>query len=202
MCDGEQADDCDIITYDEYELLLNSKTSELDEKWSKAFDKLYDIKSACIEKYEKDPRVSHSDKMQQVDDFLSEMLSKIRSFDFVDWKEEQDCEKNKIRDLENSACSSMIEPPLGDELGYLFKMMQQDRDEVICESFSTEFNSNVSVFDNNRTVKCKRSAGNRVHKGYCFLQYDKIETDHWLVWTLQISKFKIGDVGMVIFYDL
>ena len=70
-----------------------------------------------------------------------------------------------------------------------------DKDAVICQSFS-ENNYHVVLSNENRSVKSERL--NENHRGYCFLEHPKLSNMDILIWTLKISKFKIGDVGKVV----
>ena len=179
MCDGQAAKDCEIISYAEYESMLNDQTTKLEDKFSILSQEIQAKKDACVEICHKDPRISYDDAL---DGFLSSMQKLIRDFNMAD--NHKDSEKPNLDGHEPQKLINNV---------------------VVCHSFSDN-NSRVVLSNNDRSVKCERSIDkslvNESHRGYCFLEHPKISNTDILIWTLKISKFRIGDVGKVMINNL
>ena len=61
MCDGQQADDCDVMNLSEFNTTLNDRLAKLNNQFSTLSDILKAKKEAFIEMYRKDPRISHDE---------------------------------------------------------------------------------------------------------------------------------------------
>ena len=59
MCDGQAADDCDIMNLDEFEITLNDRMAKLDDQFDKINESLKTKKEALKSIYRKNPRISH-----------------------------------------------------------------------------------------------------------------------------------------------
>lgn len=174
MCDGEAAEDCEIINYAEYESLVNDQTVKLNEKFSILAHEMDVKKEACVETCRKDPRISFDDTLNN---FFSQVQKIIQDLNLI--QKESEKEGLLFGPQDHSTIS--------------------DKDAVICQSFS-ENNYHVVLSNENRSVKSERF--NENHRGYCFLEHPKLSNMDILIWTLKISKFKIGDVGKVMLYKL
>ena len=63
MCDGEAADDCDLMNLTEFETTLNNRLAKLDDQFSAISDILKAKKQVFTEMYRKDPRISHDEEV-------------------------------------------------------------------------------------------------------------------------------------------
>ena len=74
MCDGQPADNCDIMKLEEFEYNLNVQLTKVNKQFATMKDFLEAKKEALIEIYRKDPRISH-------DDAVSSLEKTIEDFD-------------------------------------------------------------------------------------------------------------------------
>ena len=58
MCDGQPADDCDLMDLTEFETALNGRMAELNDQFSKIGELLESKKEAFAEMYRKNPKMS------------------------------------------------------------------------------------------------------------------------------------------------
>ena len=63
MCDGEAADNCDLMNLTEFETTLNNRLAKLDDQFSAISDILKAKKQIFTEMYRKDPRISHDEEV-------------------------------------------------------------------------------------------------------------------------------------------
>ena len=63
MCDGQAANDCDLMNLAEFETTLNNRLAKLDDQFSAISDVLKAKKQAFTEMYRKDPRISHDEEV-------------------------------------------------------------------------------------------------------------------------------------------
>ena len=63
MCDGQAADNCDVMSLAEFETTLNNRLAKLDDQFSAISDVLKGKKQAFAEMYRKDPRISHDEEV-------------------------------------------------------------------------------------------------------------------------------------------
>ena len=61
MCDGQPADDCDVMNLAEFENTLKDPLAKLDDQFAEMANVLTTKKEAFIELYRKDPRISHDE---------------------------------------------------------------------------------------------------------------------------------------------
>ena len=61
MCDGQPADDCDLMNLVEFETALNNHLMKLDDQFSIISDILKEKKKTFIEMYRKNPKISHDE---------------------------------------------------------------------------------------------------------------------------------------------
>ena len=73
MCDGQEADACDIISLAEFEIMLNDQLEKLDHQFIELDEEMKIKKEAIVEMYRKDPRVSRDEQVlslkQRIIDF-------------------------------------------------------------------------------------------------------------------------------------
>ena len=63
MCDGQEADACDIISLAEYESKVNNQLVKLDDQFIELDEEMKIKKETIIEMYRKDPRVSRDEEV-------------------------------------------------------------------------------------------------------------------------------------------
>lgn len=63
MCNGQAADDCDVMYLAEFDSILNDRLEELDNEFSSINEILESKKEAFINLYRKDPRLLHHDTL-------------------------------------------------------------------------------------------------------------------------------------------
>ena len=63
MCDGQEADACDIISLTEYESKLNNQLVKLDDQFIELDEEMKIRKETIVEMYRKDPRVSRDEEV-------------------------------------------------------------------------------------------------------------------------------------------
>ena len=61
ICDGQPANDCDIINLTEFEAAFNDRLSKLDDQFSRINDALKRKKNALIEIYRRNPKICHDE---------------------------------------------------------------------------------------------------------------------------------------------
>ena len=61
MCDGQPADDCDIMNLAEFETTLSDRMAKLDDQFATITEMLKTKKDALKAIYRKDPRISHDE---------------------------------------------------------------------------------------------------------------------------------------------
>ena len=66
MCDGQAADDCQIITLAEVEIILNDRLEKLDDQFAVINDILKAKKEDFIKMYRFNPMTSHDDAVEQL----------------------------------------------------------------------------------------------------------------------------------------
>ena len=73
MCDGQTANDCDIMSLTEYESTLNDQLVKLDHQFAEIGEELEAKKADFVEIYRKDPRISRDEEFtnlkQMIQDF-------------------------------------------------------------------------------------------------------------------------------------
>ena len=124
MCNGQAADDCDVMYLTEFETTLNNRLAKLETKFSTINEILETKKEVFIELYRKDPRISH-------DDTLFRFQKHIESFDPT-----SQGEVPEIEAVETVETMPIIE----------------NKQTIICESFSDD-NKNVIVSSCKRSAK-------------------------------------------------
>ena len=66
MCDGQPADECDVMNLAEFENTLKDRLAKLDDQFAEMADILKAKKEAFIEMYRKDPRISQDEAVSCV----------------------------------------------------------------------------------------------------------------------------------------
>ena len=61
MCDGQAADDCDLMNSTEFEAAFHKRLEKLNEQFSKISDVLKSKKEALVEMYRKNPKIYHDE---------------------------------------------------------------------------------------------------------------------------------------------
>ena len=129
MCDGQEADDCDVISLTQYESTLNDQLVELDGQFNEIDDELKIKKEVFVEMYRKDPRIS-------LDREILSLKQRIRSFNPLHAQEMPALDTPEtIQTRTNTATKQAI----------------------ICESFADD-NQNVIVSSCKRFVKSKNNS--------------------------------------------
>ena len=88
-CDGQPADDCDLMNLGEFETAFNDRLEKLDDQFSTIFDVLKAKKEAFIEMYRKNPKISH-------DEAVNFLQTTTESFDPSNPEAEKDIVKGEI----------------------------------------------------------------------------------------------------------
>ena len=88
MCDGQEADACDIISLAEYESKLNNQLVKLDDQFIELDEEMKIKKETIVEMYRKDPRVSRDEDVlslkQRIIDFNPMNARDIPSLESVE----------------------------------------------------------------------------------------------------------------------
>ena len=63
MCNGQAADDCDVMYMAEFDSIFNERLATLDNEFSRINEILETKKEAFIDLYRKDPRLLHHDTL-------------------------------------------------------------------------------------------------------------------------------------------
>ena len=61
MCDGQAADNCDLMNLTEFETAFDGRMATLNDQFSKIGDVLKSKKEAFVEMYRKNPKISHDE---------------------------------------------------------------------------------------------------------------------------------------------
>jgi len=124
MCDGQAADDCDIMNLDEFEITLNNRMAKLDDQFDKINESLKTKKEALKSIYRKNPRISH-------DCNFLRLQTCIENLDAIIPEEEPELEAAETVETISITESKQI---------------------IVCDSFSND-NKNMIVSSCKRSVK-------------------------------------------------
>ena len=132
MCDGQAADNCDLMNLAEFETTLNNRLAKLDDQFSAISDVLKAKKQAFTEMYRKDPRISHDEKVsslqQKIEDFNPIYEQEIPALETVETIETASENKSTIycesfsddnKNVTISSCKRIIKGKAGKN-GYCF----------------------------------------------------------------------------------
>ena len=61
MCDGQAADDCDLMNLTEFETAFKNRLEKLNDQFSKISNVLKSKKETFVEMYRKNPKISHDE---------------------------------------------------------------------------------------------------------------------------------------------
>ena len=72
MCDGNAADDCDIMSLTEYESTLNDQLVKLDDQFIELNEDLKTKKAVFVEMYREDPRISRDEEFSNLKQLIQD----------------------------------------------------------------------------------------------------------------------------------
>ena len=124
MCNGQAADDCDIMNLAEFEATLNDRMAKLDDQFAKINEMLNTKKEALKTIYRKDPRISHDENFLRLQTY-------IENFDAIIPEEEPQLEAVQTVETTPTTESKQI---------------------LVCNSFSDD-NEDVIVSSCKRSVR-------------------------------------------------
>ena len=168
MCDGQVANDCDIISLVKYESMLKEQMKIVDDEFKEITVEINEVlnakKKSLIERYRKDPRIQN--------DGLKNMKKII---------------KNSINQEEFARLE--IAETITDTPKIDSKRILQ------CKMFSDKY-LNVFISRNQRSLYYMGAYQDEIEWGYAFLKHPKKGNNKVLKWTLRVPKFNYP-IGMV-----